>query len=125
MWSGAEDSLAKVVCWYVCYALAGQEVKVEETFRQLRQLEEASKLRALILMGHFSQSNITGRAIEMQEIFGAGGGGGEGEERENTLLELLFKSNEELVEGIKVDGSLGYSDYEMLEFKTERSGKDD
>lgn len=53
------------------------------------------------------------------------GGGGEGEERENTLLELLFKSNEELVEGIKVDGSLGYSDYEMLEFKTERSGKDD
>lgn len=43
---------------HVCYTLADQEVKVEKNFRQLRQLEGASKLQALILMGDFSQSNI-------------------------------------------------------------------
>lgn len=40
--------------------------------------------------------------------------------RGDTLLELLLTNKEELAEGIKVEGSPGYSDYEMLEFKTLR-----
>lgn len=32
----------------------------------------------------------------------------------------MLTNREELVEGIKVEGSPGYSDYEMLEFKTLR-----
>lgn len=44
--------------------------------------------------------------------------------RGDTVLELLLTNKEELVEGIKAEGSPGCSDYEMLEFKTERSGKD-
>lgn len=41
--------------WYVCYTLAGQEVKAEEDFRQL---DETSKWQALVLMGDFSQPKI-------------------------------------------------------------------
>lgn len=40
--------------------------------------------------------------------------------RGGTLLDLWLTNKEELVESIKVEGSPGYSDYEMLEFKTPR-----
>jgi len=56
MWGwGTEGRWAGVVWWYICYTLADQEVKAEETFRQV---DEASKWQVFVLMGDFSQPKI-------------------------------------------------------------------
>lgn len=52
---GQEQRTSEPGWWDVCYTLAGREVKAEETFRQL---DEALKWQALVLVWDLNQPKI-------------------------------------------------------------------
>jgi len=109
----------------VYYRPPDQEEEVDEAF--YRQLKVASQSQALVLVGDFKHPDIcwedhTARHTQsrrflqsiddnflMQVV--------EEPMRRGVLLELVLTNEERLVEDVKVGGSLGCIDHEMVEFR--------
>jgi len=109
----------------VYYRPPDQEKEVNEAF--YRQLKAASQSEVLVLMGDFNHPDIswedhTARHMQsrrflqsiddnflMQTV--------EESTRRGALLDLVLTNIERLVEDVKVGGSLGSSDHEMVKFR--------
>jgi len=114
----------------VCYSPLDQEEEDDEAF--YKQLQAASQLQALVLMGDFNHPDIsweddTDRPMQsrrflqsiddnflMQMV--------EEPTRRGALLDLLLMNKEGLVEDVKAGDSLGSSDHEMVNFRILRGG---
>ncbi|GAB0209103.1 mitochondrial enolase superfamily member 1 [Grus japonensis] len=114
----------------VCYRPPDQKEQADELL--YRQIGTASSLQALILVGDLNQPNICWRdntaghkqsrrfleciddsfLTQVIEELVRGG----------ALLDLILINNEGLVGDVKVKGSLGCSDHEMVEFRILREG---
>lgn len=109
----------------VYYTAPNQEEEVDKAF--YRQLQNASCSQALVLMGDFNHPNIcwkdntaknkqSRRLLQnnadnfMTQVIGE-------PTRRGALLDLVLTNRDGLVGNMKVEGSLGCSDHEMLEFK--------
>ena len=109
----------------VCYRPPDQEERADEAL--YRQIGAASRSQALVLMGDFSHPDIcwrdntaghkqSRRFLEciddnfllqvMEEPM-----------RRGAMLDLVLTNKEGLVGNVKLKGSLGCSDHEMVEFK--------
>ncbi|CAM4488283.1 unnamed protein product [Lepidochelys kempii] len=116
----------------VCYRPPDQGDEVDEAFFQ--QLTEATRSHALILMGAFNFPDIcweintavhrqsrkflenVGDNFLVQVLEEPTGGGG-------AFLDLLLTNRVELVGEAKVDGNLGGSDHELVEFRILMQGR--
>jgi len=114
----------------VYYRLPDQQEEIDETF--CRHLKLASQSQTLVLMGDFNHPDIcwedhTARHTQsrrflqsisdrflMQVV--------EEPKRRGMLLDLVLMNKEGLVEDVKVGGSLGCSDHDMVEFRILRRG---
>jgi len=114
----------------VYYRPPDQEEEVDEAF--YRQLQAASQLQALVLMGDFNHPDIswedhTARQAKsrrflqsiddnflMQVV--------KEPTRKDTLLGLVLTNKERLVEHVKVGGRLSCSDHEMVKFRILHGG---
>ncbi|CAM5167297.1 unnamed protein product [Natator depressus] len=115
----------------VCYRPPDQGDEVDEAF--FRQLAEATRSHALVLMGDFNHPDIcweSNTAVHRQsrkflESIGDNFLVQVLEEpiRGGALLDLLLTNREELVGEAKVDGNLGGSDHEMVEFRILTQGR--
>ncbi|XP_068531176.1 uncharacterized protein [Anas acuta] len=121
-WAGMGDTVAGVY-----YRSPDQEEEVDEAFYE--QLLVASRSQALVLMGNFSYPDICWvsdsarhkqskgflQSVEdnflMQVV--------EEPTRQRVLLDLVLSNRDGLVSDVKVGGSLGCSDHEMVEFQIE------
>ncbi|GAB0177486.1 hypothetical protein GRJ2_000213900 [Grus japonensis] len=102
-----------------------QDEEVNEAF--YRQLEVASRSQALVLMGDFNHPDIcwkdnTARHTQSRRFLQSIDDNFltqvvEKPMRRGVLLDLVLKNKEGLVEDVKVGGSLGCSDHEMVEFR--------
>ncbi|GAB0207491.1 hypothetical protein GRJ2_003214800 [Grus japonensis] len=109
----------------ICYRLPDQEEVVDEAF--FKQLEEASHLQALALMGNFNHPDIYWKdntaGLEQSRRFLKCTDDNfltqviEGPTRKGALLDLTLTNKEELVGDVKAGVSLGCSDHEMVEFR--------
>ncbi|GAB0190424.1 hypothetical protein GRJ2_001507700 [Grus japonensis] len=124
--AGAGDIIAGV-----CYRPPDQGDRADKAIH--RQIGAASCSQALVLMGDFSHPDICWRdnAAEhkqsrkflecvddnflLQVI--------EEPTRRSAMLDLIFTNKEGLVGDIKLKGSLGYSDHEMVEFRILRAAR--
>ncbi|GAB0205366.1 hypothetical protein GRJ2_003002200 [Grus japonensis] len=113
----------------VCYRPPNQEDRADEAL--YRQIEAASHSQALVLMGDFNHPDISckdntaghkqsRRFLEyiddnflLQVI--------EEPMRRGAMLDLVLTNKEGLVGDVKLKGSLGCSDQEMVEFKILRA----
>ena len=107
-----------------CYRPPDQGLPVDETF--LFWLEEVLCLQALVLMGDFNHPDICWDSSMV--------GGGQSRRflessednflaqvideltRGEALLDLVLTNAEESVKEVKIEGSLGCSDHDMVEF---------
>ncbi|GAB0182131.1 hypothetical protein GRJ2_000678400 [Grus japonensis] len=112
----------------VCYRPPAQEDRVDEA--PYRQIGAASCSQALVLMGDFNnpdtcwRGNTAGQKqsrrfleyiydnVLLQVI--------EEPMRRGAMLDIGFTNKEGLVGNVKLKGSLGYSDHEMVEFENHR-----
>ncbi|CAM4601352.1 unnamed protein product [Lepidochelys olivacea] len=109
----------------VCYRPPDQGDEVDEAF--FRQLTEATRSHALILMGDFNFSDIcweSNTAVHRQSRKFLESVGDnflaqvlEEPTRGGAFLDLLLTNRVELVGEAKVDGNLGSSDHELVEFR--------
>ncbi|GAB0209507.1 mitochondrial enolase superfamily member 1 [Grus japonensis] len=109
----------------VYYRPPGQDEEVDEAF--CRQLEVASQSQALVLMGDFHHPDIcwkgnTARYVQSRRFLQSIDDNFltqlvEEPTRRGMLLDLVLTNKEGLVEDLKVGGSLGCSDHEMVEFR--------
>ncbi|XP_063280190.1 uncharacterized protein LOC134564864 isoform X3 [Prinia subflava] len=114
----------------VCYRLPEQEEEVDEAF--YRQLEAASQFQALVLVGDLNYPDICWRSntakhkqsrrfLEsiddnfLSQVV-------EDPTRNGVLLDLKLTNREGLIGDVKVGGSLGSSDHEIVEFSIRRRG---
>ncbi|GAB0180659.1 hypothetical protein GRJ2_000531200 [Grus japonensis] len=115
----------------VCYRPSDQEDRAEETL--YRQIGAALHSQALVLMVDFNHPDICSRdntaghkksrrfleCIDgnflLQVI--------EGPMRRGVVLDLVLSDKEGLVGNVKLKGSLGCSDHEMVEFKVLRAAR--
>jgi len=115
----------------VCYRSPDQDKRVDEAL--YRQIGEASRSKALVLMEDFNHPNTCWREntaghkqsrkfLEcvkdnylLQVI--------EKPMRRGGMLDLVLTNKEGLVGNVKVKGSLGCSDHEMMEFKIPRAAR--
>ncbi|PKU32319.1 adaptin ear-binding coat-associated protein 1 [Limosa lapponica baueri] len=114
----------------VCYRPPNQDLEVDDIF--YKQLGEVSRSLALLLVGDFNLPDInwahntaereqSRRFLEcvednfltqlVRELT-----------REGALLDLLFVNREGLVGDVMVEGCLGHSDHEMIEFSGKQGG---
>lgn len=108
----------------VCCGTPGQEEEVDEAFKQLKT---TSCMQSLALGGKFSFSNICWK----RNISVHNNPGGIDDNfltqvvkdltRRGSLLDLIHANMERLTGNVKVEGSLGYYDPKMLEFKILRA----
>ncbi|CAM4569974.1 unnamed protein product [Lepidochelys olivacea] len=115
----------------VCYRPPDQGDEVDEAFFQ--QLTEVTRSQALVLMGDFNHPDIcweSNTAVHRQSRKVLENVGDnflvqvlEEPTRGRALLHLLLTNREELVGEAKVDGNLGGSDHEMVEFKILTQGR--
>ncbi|KAF4804031.1 hypothetical protein TURU_011235 [Turdus rufiventris] len=108
----------------VCYRLPNQEDQPDESL--YRQIGEASRSQALVLMGDFNHPNICWRdntagcrqtrsfleCVDVNFLLQVI----EEPTRSCAMLEIVLTNKEGLVENVKLKGTLGYSDHEMVEF---------
>ncbi|XP_073188209.1 uncharacterized protein [Lepidochelys kempii] len=109
----------------VCYRPPDQGDEVDEAF--FRQLTEATRSHALILMGDFNFPDIcweSNTAVHRQSRKFLESVGDnflaqvlEEPTRGGAFLDLLLTNRVELVGEAKVDGNLGGSDHELVEFR--------
>ncbi|CAM4580634.1 unnamed protein product [Caretta caretta] len=115
----------------VYYKPLDQGDEVDEAF--FRQLAEVTRLQALVLMGDFNHPDIcweSNKAVHRQSRKFLENIGDnflvqvlEEPTRGRALLDLLLTNHEELVGEAKVDGNLGGSDHEMVEFRILTQGR--
>ncbi|KAM7160392.1 uncharacterized protein RBU57_010555 [Macrochelys suwanniensis] len=115
----------------VCYRPPDQRDEVNEAFFQ--QLTEVTRSQALVLMGDFNHPDIcweSNTAVHRQsrKILASVGDNFlvqvlEEPTRGRALLDLLLTNREELVGEAKVDGNIGGSDHEMVEFRIRTQGR--
>ncbi|CAM5076528.1 unnamed protein product [Eretmochelys imbricata] len=115
----------------VCYRPPDQGDEVDEAF--FRQLTEATRSQALILMGDFNFPDIcweSNTAVHRQsKKFLESVGDNflaqvlEEPNRGGAFLDLLLTNRVELVGEAKVDGNLGGSDHELVEFRILTQGR--
>ncbi|GAB0185725.1 hypothetical protein GRJ2_001037800 [Grus japonensis] len=114
----------------VCYRPSNQEDRADEAL--YRQIGAASHSQALVLMGDFSHPNICWRDnaerhkqsrkfLERVDNFRLQVT--EEPTRRGAMLDLILTNKEGLVGDVKLKGSLGCSDYEMVEFKILRAAR--
>jgi len=114
-----------------CYRPPDQDERVDEAL--YRQIGEASHSKALVLMGDFNHPDICWRdntagqrqarrlleCVEdnflLQVI--------EEPTRRGEMLDLVLTNKEGLTGNVKVKGSLGCSDHEMVKFKILRAAR--
>ncbi|GAB0188477.1 hypothetical protein GRJ2_001313000 [Grus japonensis] len=122
--AGTGDTIVRV-----CYRPPDQEDRKDEAF--YRQIRAASHSQALVLMGDFNHSNICWRdntarhkqcrrfleSIEDNFVLQVA----EEPTRRGVMLDLVLTNKERLVGNVKLKGSLGCSDHEMVEFKILRA----
>ncbi|GAB0204603.1 hypothetical protein GRJ2_002925900 [Grus japonensis] len=124
--AGAGDIIAGI-----CYRPPDQEDQADEALH--RQIGAASCSQALVLMGDFNYPNIcwrdntaghkqSRRLLEcvddnfpLQVI--------EEPMRRGAMLDFVFTNRDGLVENVKLKGSLGCSDHEMVDFKILRAAR--
>ncbi|GAB0209149.1 rapamycin-insensitive companion of mTOR-like [Grus japonensis] len=109
----------------VYYRPPDQEEEVDEAF--YRQLEVASQSQALVVMGDFHHPDIcwkgnTARHAQSRRFLQSIDDNFltqvvEEPTRRGVLLDLVLTNKEGLVGDVKVGGSLGCSDHEMVEFR--------
>ncbi|GAB0179072.1 hypothetical protein GRJ2_000372500 [Grus japonensis] len=113
----------------VCYRPLNQDDRADEAL--YRQIGAGSRSQALVLMGDFSHPHIywrddiagykqSRRFLEcvddnflLQVI--------ENSKRKGAMLDLVLTNKEGLVGNVKLKGSLGCNDHEMVEFKILRA----
>ncbi|CAM4574228.1 unnamed protein product [Lepidochelys olivacea] len=115
----------------VCYRPPDQGDEVDEAFFQ--QLAEATRSHALVLMGNFNPPDISWEsttAVHRQSRKFLENVGDnflvqvlEEPTRGRAFLNLLLTNREDLVGEAKVDGNLGCSDHELVEFKILTQGR--
>ncbi|CAM4612895.1 unnamed protein product [Lepidochelys olivacea] len=115
----------------VCYRPPDQGDEVDEAF--FRQLTEATRSHALILMGDFNFPDIcweSNTAVHRQSRKFLESVGDnflaqvlEEPTRGGAFLDLLLTNRVELVWEAKVDGNLGGSDHELVEFRILTQGR--
>ncbi|CAM4545620.1 unnamed protein product [Lepidochelys olivacea] len=115
----------------VCNRPPDQEVEVDEAF--FRQLAEVTRSQALVFMGDFSHPDIcweSNTALHRQSRKFLENVGDnfllqvlEEPTRGRALLDLLLTNREELIGEAKVDGNLGGSNHEMVEFRILTQGR--
>ncbi|CAM5089359.1 unnamed protein product [Eretmochelys imbricata] len=115
----------------VCYRSPDQGDEVDEAF--FRQLTEATRSHALILMGDFNFPDISwesNTAVHRQSRKFLESVGDnflaqvlEEPTRGGAFLDLLLTNRVELVGEAKVDGNLGGSDHELVEFRILTQGR--
>ncbi|CAM4495102.1 unnamed protein product [Caretta caretta] len=115
----------------VCYRPPDQGDEVGEAF--FRQLAEATRSHALVLMGDFNFPDIcweSNTAVHRQSRKFLESIGDnflvqvlEEPTRGGAFLDLLLTNQEELVGEAKVDGNLGGSDHELVEFRILTQGR--
>jgi len=115
----------------VCYRPPDQDKSADET--PYRQTGEASCSKVLVLMGDFNHPNIcwrdntagqkqSRRFLECAEDNFLLQAIGE-PMRRGVMLDLFLTNKEGLVGNVKVKGSLGCSDHEMVEFQIPRAAR--
>ncbi|XP_065440587.1 mitoferrin-1 isoform X1 [Chrysemys picta bellii] len=115
----------------VYYRPPNQVEEVDEAF--FKQLTKSSKAQDLVVMGDFNypdicwENNTVGHRLSnkfldciadnflFQKV--------EKATRGEAVLDLILTNREELVENLKVEGSLGESDHEIIEFAILRKGR--
>ncbi|CAM2109003.1 unnamed protein product [Caretta caretta] len=115
----------------VCYRPPDQGDEVDEAF--FRQLAEATRSHALVLMGDFNFPDIcweSNTAVHRQSRKFLESVGDnflaqvlEEPTRGGAFLDLLLTNRVELVGEAKVDGNLGGSDHELVEFRILTQGR--
>ncbi|CAM2111629.1 unnamed protein product [Caretta caretta] len=115
----------------VCYRPPDQGDEVDEAF--FRQLAEATRSHTLVLMGDFNFPDIcweSNTAVHRQSRKFLESVGDnflvqvlEEPTRGRALLDLLLTNREELVGEAKLDGNLGGSDHELVEFRILTQGR--
>ncbi|CAM4672926.1 unnamed protein product [Lepidochelys kempii] len=113
----------------VCYRPPDQRDEVDEAF--FRQLTEATRSHALILMGDFNFPDIcweSNTAVQSRKFLESVGDNFlaqvlEEPTRGGAFLDLLLTNWVELVGEAKVDGNLGGSDHELVEFRILTQGR--
>ncbi|GAB0175756.1 hypothetical protein GRJ2_000040800 [Grus japonensis] len=115
----------------VCYRPPDQEDRVDEAL--YRQIGAASRSQALVLMGDFNHPDICWRGntaghkqsrrflecVDDNFLLQVTGE----PVRRGVMLDLVLTNKEGLVGDIKLKGSLGCSDLEMVEFKILRAAR--
>ncbi|PKU48463.1 glycerol kinase [Limosa lapponica baueri] len=109
----------------IYYRPPDQDGEVDETF--YNQLQVASQLQALVLVGDFNYPGIcwkdyTARNIQSERFLQCTDDNFltqlvEEPTGREALLDLVLTNKEELVEDIKVEGNLGCSDHGKIEFR--------
>ncbi|KAK4811106.1 hypothetical protein QYF61_016392 [Mycteria americana] len=99
----------------VCYRPPNQDEETDELF--YKQLGEASRSLALVLVGDFNLPDVcwkynTAERKQVQEVPGLVSE----PTREGAPLDVLFTNREGLVSHVMVGGRLGQSDHKMIEF---------
>ncbi|GAB0204803.1 hypothetical protein GRJ2_002945900 [Grus japonensis] len=124
--TGAGDIIAGV-----CYRPPDQGDRADEA--PYRQIGAASRSQALVLMGDFNHPDICWRynAVERKQsrkflecaddnfLLQVT----EEPTRRGAMLDLVLTNKEDLVGDVKLKGSLGCSDHEMVEFKILRAAR--
>ncbi|CAM5117140.1 unnamed protein product [Natator depressus] len=115
----------------VCYRPPDQGDEVDEAF--FRQLAEATRSHALVLMGDFNfpdicwESNTVVHRQSRKFLESVGDNFLvqvlDKPTRGGAFLDLLLTNREELVGEAEVDGNLGGSDHEMVEFRILTQGR--
>jgi len=115
----------------VCYRPPDQEDRADEALH--RQIEAASCLQALVLMGDFNHPDICWRdntaghkqprrflaCIDDNFLLQVT----EKPTRRGVMLDLVLTNKEGLVRNVKLKGSLGCSDHEMVDFEILRTAR--
>ncbi|GAB0209762.1 hypothetical protein GRJ2_003441900 [Grus japonensis] len=115
----------------VCYRPPNQEDQVDEAL--YRQIGAASRSQALVLMGDFNHPNICWRGNtaghkQSRKFLECTDDNfllqvTEEPTRRDAMLDLVLTNKEGLVGDVKLKGSLGCSDHEMVEFRILRAAR--
>ncbi|GAB0182918.1 hypothetical protein GRJ2_000757100 [Grus japonensis] len=126
-----EETLQSDLIVGICYRPPNQEDQADEAL--YRQIGTASHSQALVLMGDFNHPNICWRdntaghkqsrrfleCIDDNFLLQVT----EEPTRRCAMLDLVLTNKERLVGNVKLKGSLGCSDQEMVEFKILRAAR--
>ncbi|XP_065438446.1 uncharacterized protein LOC135981058 [Chrysemys picta bellii] len=115
----------------VYYRPPNQVEEVDEAF--FKQLTKSSKAQDLVVMGDFNytdicwENNTAGHRLSNKFLDCIGDNflfqKVEKATRGEAVLDLILTNREELVENVKVEGSLGESDHEIIEFAILTKGR--